>query len=57
MFQHVVIHQRDSSDEDNTPPHPNAGRQCLSPRVSPSRQPLPMDEDEERHEDPDVLGG
>ena len=57
MFQHVSIHQRDSSDEGNTPPHPDAGRQRPSPRVSPARQPSPMDEDKERHEDPDVQRG
>ena len=48
MFQHVAIHQRDSSDEDDTPPHRDAGRQRPSPRVSPVRQPSPMDKDIER---------
>ena len=57
MFQHVAILQRDSSDEDIIPPHADAGRQRLSPRASPVRQPSPMDEDRERHEDPDVQGG
>ena len=47
MFEHVMIHQRDSSDKDNTPPNPNAGYQRPSARVSPARQPSPMDEDEE----------
>ena len=57
MFQHVAIHQRDSSNEDVTPPHPNVGRHHPSPKVSPVHQPSPMDEDKERHEDPDVQGG
>ena len=57
MFQHVAIHQRDSSDEDDTPPHPDAGRQHPSARVSPARQPSPMDEDKECHEDLDVQSG
>ena len=56
MFEHVAIHQRDSSDEDNTPPNPDAGRQRPSARVSPARQPSPMDEDKESHEDVDVQG-
>ena len=54
MFQHVAIHQRDSSDEDDSPPHPNAGRQRPSARVSLAHQPSPMDEDKESHEDPNV---
>ena len=57
MFQHVGIHQRDSSDEDDILPHPDAGRQRPSSRVSPGRQPSSMDKDEERHEDPDMQGG
>ena len=57
MFQHIAIHQCDLSDEDDTFPHPNAGRQCPSARVSPARQPSPMDEDKESHEDPDVQSG
>ena len=57
MFQHVAIHQRDSSDEDDTPPHPDAGHQRPSARVSPARQPSPMDKDKESHEDPDVQSG
>ena len=54
MFQHVTIQQRDTSDKDDTPPPPDAARQCLSPRASPARQPSPMDEDIKRHEDPNV---
>ena len=57
MFEHVAIHQRDSSDEDNTPPNPDVGRQRPSARVFPARQPSPMDEDKESHEDLDVQGG
>ena len=57
MFQHVANPQSDSSDEDDTPPHCDAGRQRLSPRVSLVCQPSPMDEDIEHHEDPDVQGG
>ena len=57
MFQHVANLQRDSSDKDDTPPHCDTARQRPSPRVSPVRQPSPMDEDIERHEDPDVQGG
>ena len=56
MFQHVAIQQCDTSDEDVTPPHPDAGRQHPSPEASPVRRPSPMDEDIERHEDPDVQG-
>ena len=56
MFQHVAIQQRYTSDEDVTPPLRDARRQHLPPRVSLVRQPLPMDEDIERHEDPDVQG-
>ena len=56
MFQYVTIQQRDTSDEDVTPPHPNAGRQRPSPEAFPIHQPSPMDEDIERHEDPDVQG-
>ena len=56
MFEHVAIHQRDSSNEDNTPPNLDAGRQHPSARVSPARQPSPMDEDKESHEDVDVQG-
>ena len=54
MFQHVVIQQRDTSDEDLTPPLCDARRQRPPPRVFPVRQPSPMDEDIERQEDPDV---
>ena len=57
MFQHVATHQRDSSDKDDTPPHPDAGRQSPSPRISLARQPSPMDKDKESHEDPDVQHG
>ena len=56
MFEHVTIHQRDSSNEDDTPPNPDAGRQRPSARVSLVRQPSPMDEDKESHEDVDVQG-
>ena len=54
MFEHLAIHQCDSSDKDDTPPHPNAGRQCPSARVSLARQPSPMDKDKESHEDLDM---
>ena len=57
MFQHVANPQRDSSDKDDTPPHRDAVCQRPSPRVSPVRQPSPMDKDIEHHEDPDVQGG
>ena len=56
MFQHVAIQQRVTSDEDITPPHPNAGRQRPSPEASPVHGPSPMDEDIDRHEDPDMQG-
>ena len=56
IFQHVVIHQRYTSNDDDTPPHPDANCQCPSPRASPARPPLPMNEDIERHEDLDVEG-
>ena len=56
MFQHIAIQQRDTSDEDVTPPHPDAGRQRPSLEASPVRHPSPMDKDIERHEDPDVQG-
>ena len=45
MFQHVAIQQRDTSDEDDTPLLCDARRQRPPPRVSPVRQPSPMDED------------
>ena len=54
MFQHVSNEQRDTSDEDVTPPLRDAHRQRLPPRVSPVRCPSPMDKDIERREDPDV---
>ena len=57
MFQHVANPQRDLSDKDDTPPLRDAHRHRPSPRVSPIRQPPPMDEDIERHEDADVQGG
>ena len=56
MFQHVAIQQRDTSDEDVTPLHPDTGHNRPSPEASPIRRPSPMDEDIERHEDPDVQG-
>ena len=56
MFQHVSNEQRDTSDEDVTPPLRDAHRQCPPPRVSHVRRPSPMDEDIERREDPDVQG-
>ena len=56
MFQHVVIQQRDTSNEDVTSPLRDARRQRPPPRVSLVRQPSPMDEDIEYHEDPDVQG-
>ena len=56
MFQHVAIQQRDTSNEDDTPPLRDARRQRPPPRVSPVRQPSPMDEDIECHEDLDVQG-
>ena len=57
MFEHVAIHQRDSRDKDDTPPNPNVGRQSASAIVSPARQPSPMDEDKESHEDPIMQSG
>ena len=56
MFHHVANPQRDSSDEDDTPPLRDARRQCSPPIVSSIRQPSPMDKDIKRHEDPDVQG-
>ena len=56
MFQHVANPQRDSSDKDDTPPLRDVRCQRPPPRVSPIRQPSPMDEDIERYEDPDVQG-
>ena len=56
MFQHVAIQQRDTSDEDVTPPLCDTRRQHPPPRVSLVRQPSPMDEDIEHHENPDVQG-
>ena len=56
MFPHVVIQQRDTSNEDNTPPLCDARRQRPPPRVYLVRQPSPMDEDILRHEDPNVQG-
>ena len=56
MFQHVANFQRDSSDEDDTPPLRDARHQRPPPRVSPVRQPSPMDKDIEHHEDPNVQG-
>ena len=57
MFEHVAVHQRDSSDKDDTPLHPYASRQCPSARVSPAPQPSLMDKDKKSHEDPDVQSG
>ena len=51
-----MIHQRDLSDEDDTPLNPDAGRQRPSSRVSPAHQPSPMDKDEESDKDVDVQG-
>ena len=56
MFQHVTIQQCDMSDEDDIPSHPDAACQSPSPSASLARQPSPMDEDIERHEDHDVQG-
>ena len=56
MFQHVSTEQRDTSDEDVTPPLHDARRQRPPPRVSPVCRPSPMDEDMERREDLDVQG-
>ena len=56
MFQHVANPQRNSSDKDNTPPLRDARPQRPPPRVSPVCQSSPMDEDIERHKDPDVRG-
>ena len=56
MFQHVSNEQRDTSDEDISPPLRDARRQRPPPRVSPVHRPSPMDEDIERCEDPDVQG-
>ena len=54
MFQHVSIEQRDTSDEDVTPPLRDARRQRPPLRVSPIRRPSPMDKDIERRVDPKV---
>ena len=54
MFEHVSIEQRDTSDEDVTPPLRDARRQRPPPRVSLVRRPSPMDEDIERRVDPEV---
>ena len=56
MFQHVSIEQRDTSDKDVTPLLRDARRHRPPPRVSLVRRPSPMDEDIERHEDPEVQG-
>ena len=56
MFEHVSIQQHDTTDEDVTPLLRDARRQRPPPRVSLVHQPSPMDEDIERHEDPDVQG-
>ena len=56
MFQHVSNEQRNTSNEDVTPPLRDARRQRPPPRVSPVCRPSPMDEDIERREDPDVQG-
>ena len=44
------------SDEDDTPPNRDTGRHRPSTRGSLARQPSPMDEDKESHEDVDVQG-
>ena len=44
------------SDEDVTPLLRDARLQRPPPRISPVRQPSPMDKDIERHEDPNVQG-
>ena len=54
MFQHVSIDQRDTSDEDVTPPLRDARHQRSPPRVSLVRRPSPMDKDIERRVDPEV---
>ena len=56
LFQHVSIEQRDTSDEDVTPPLRDACCQRPPLEVSLVRRPLPMDEDIEHHEDPHVQG-
>ena len=56
MLQHVTIEQRDTSDEDVTPPLRDARRHRSPPRVSPVCRPSPMDEDIECREDPNVQG-
>ena len=56
MLQHVTIEQRDTSNEDVTPPLCDARRHRPPPRVSLVRRPSPMDEDIDRREDPDVQG-
>ena len=54
MFQHDLNEQHDTSDEDVTPPLRDSRRQRSPPKVSPVHRPLPMDEDIEHREDPDV---
>ena len=54
MFEHIVIHECNLSDEDYTPPNLDADRQCPSARVSPARQPSLMDEDVESDKDVDM---
>ena len=56
MFQHISIEQRDTSNEDITPPLRDARRQRPPPSVSSVCHPSPMDKDIERLEDPDVQG-
>ena len=51
-----MIHQRNLSNKDDTPPNPNVGRQRPSTTISPACQSSPMDEDEESDEDVDVQG-
>ena len=54
MFEQVVIYPCDLSDEDYTPRNPDAGRQRLSVRVFPARQPSPIEEDVEYDQDVDM---
>ena len=54
MFEHIAIHQRDLSDEDYTPPNPEADRQHPFVRLSPACQLSPMEEDIEYDEDVDM---
>ena len=54
MFEHVVIHPHNSSNEDYTPPNPDASHQSPSVRVYPTCQPSPIEKDVEYDQDVDM---